>query len=68
MLPQETRSNSIKILSGLVMNSQTRLQIQEIQRKLRSPITRQLEFSNENAVIEYAVKNLYDTLKKQRLI
>ena len=50
------------------MNGQTRTQIQEIQRKLKSPITGQKEFINDNAVIEYAIKNLYETLKKQRLI
>ena len=68
MLPQETRSDSIRILSGVVMNSNTRTLIREIQTKLKSPITRDREFSNDSAVIDYAVKNLYDLLKKQRLI
>jgi hypothetical protein len=68
MLPQETRGDSIWILSGVVMNSQTRNQILEIQRKLKSPVTGQKEFANDNAVIEYAIKNLYETLSKQRLI
>jgi hypothetical protein len=68
MLPQETRGDSIWILSGVVMNTNTRTLIREIQTKLKSPITRDREFSNESAVIEYAVKNLYDLLKKQRLI
>jgi hypothetical protein len=68
MLPQETRSDPIWILSGLVMNNNTRTLIREIQTKLKSPITRDREFSNDSAVIEYAVKNLYDLLKKQRLI
>jgi hypothetical protein len=68
MLPQKTRGDPIRILSGVVMNGQTRTQIQEIQRKLKSPITGQKEFINDNAVIEYAIKNLYETLKKQRLI
>jgi hypothetical protein len=68
MLPQETRSNSIRILSRVAMNNNTRTLIREIQTKLKSPITRDSEFSNESAVIEYAVKNLYDLLKKQRLI
>jgi hypothetical protein len=68
MLPQETRSNSIRILSGLAMNNNTRTLIREIQTKLKSPITRDREFSNDSAVIDYAVKNLYDLLKKQRLI
>ena len=68
MLPQETRSNSIRILSRVAMNNNTRTLIREIQTKLKSPITRDREFSNDSAVIEYAVKNLYDLLKKQRLI
>ncbi len=50
------------------MNNNTRNLIREIQIKLKSPITRDREFSNESAVIDYAVKNLYDLLKKQRLI
>jgi len=69
MLPQKTRSDSIRILSGVVMNSNTRtLLIREIQTKLKNPITRDREFSNDSAVIDYAVKTLYDILKKQRLI
>jgi hypothetical protein len=68
MLPQETRSNSIRVLSGVAMNNNTRTLIREIQTKLKSPITRDREFSNDSAVIDYAVKNFYDLLKKQRLI
>ena len=68
MLPQETRSDSIRILSRLAMNAQTRNQIQEIQRKLKSPITGQKEFINDDAVVAYAIKNLYESLKKQHLI
>jgi hypothetical protein len=68
MLPQETRSDPIWILSGVAMNNNTRTLIREIQTKLKSPITRDREFSNDSAVIDYAVTNLYDLLKKQRLI
>ena len=50
------------------MNSKTRIQLREIQSKLKSPITGQNEFGNENAVMEYAVKLLYEDLKKQRLV
>jgi hypothetical protein len=50
------------------MNAQTRNQIQEIQRKLKSPITGQKDFINDDAVVAYAIKNLYESLKKQRLI
>ena len=51
----------------MAMNGKTRAHIQEILRKLKSPITGQREFINENAVIEYAIKHFYDSLKKQRL-
>ncbi len=50
------------------MNSQSRTQIQEILRKLKSPITGQKEFINDNAVIEYAIQHLHDSLKKRQLI
>lgn len=50
------------------MNTQTRLQIKEIQRKLKSPTTQKKEFPNDNAVIEFAIKSLYENLKKQRLL
>lgn len=50
------------------MTNSTRTLLREIQTKLKSPITREREFANEAAVIDYAVKNLYDLLKKQRLI
>jgi len=50
------------------MNNSTKTLIREIQTKLKSPITKEREFSNESAVIDYAVKTLYDLLKKQRLI
>ena len=50
------------------MNSNTKTLIREIQTKLKSPITKEREFANEPAVIDYAVKTLYDLLKKQRLL
>jgi|APGre2960657373_1045057.scaffolds.fasta_scaffold471405_1 hypothetical protein len=50
------------------MNNNTRTWIREIQTKLKSPITKEPEFTNESAVIDYAVKTLYELLKKQRLI
>jgi len=67
MLSQEARSYSIRLLSRMAMNAKIRAHIQEILRKLKSPITGQREFINENAVIEYAIKYFYDSLKKQRL-
>jgi hypothetical protein len=50
------------------MNSSTRNLIREIQAKLKSRITKDREFATETAVIEYAVKNLYEHLKQQRLL
>ena len=50
------------------MNSSTRTLIREIQNKIKSPITKEREFASETAVIEYAVKTLYNILKKQRLL
>lgn len=50
------------------MNNSTRILIREIQTKHKNPITKEREFASESAVIEYAVKTLYDLLKKQRLL
>ena len=48
-----------------MMNNSTRTYLREIQNKLRSSITGEKEFTNESAVIDYAVKALYDLFKKQ---
>ena len=50
------------------MNSKTRTLLREIQLKTKSPITGQKEFINENAVIDYAVKTVYDLMKQQKII
>lgn len=50
------------------MNSTTRSLIRDIQKKLQSPVTGQKEFATEAAVIDYAVRFLYNDLKKQRLL
>ena len=50
------------------MNSKTRTLLREIQLKINSPITGQKEFINENAVIDYAVKTIYDLMKQQKII
>ncbi len=50
------------------MNSKTRTLLREIQLKIKSPITGQKEFINENAVIDYAVKSVYDLMKQQKII
>ena len=50
------------------MNSKTRTLIRDIQIKIRNPITKEKEFPNEDAVIDYAIKTIYDLFKKQRIL
>ena len=50
------------------MNSKTRTLIRDIQNKIRNPITNEKEFPNEDAVIDYAIKTIYDLFKKQRIL
>jgi hypothetical protein len=50
------------------MNNKTRILIRDIQNKIRNPITKEKEFANEEAVIDYAIKTIYDLMKKQRLL
>ena len=50
------------------MTHTTRTLIRQIQYKLKNQVTAQREFTNENAVIDFAVKQLYDDLKRKRLI
>ena len=50
------------------MNTKTRSLIRDIQNKIRNPITKAREFANEEAVIEYAIKTIYDLMKKQKLL
>lgn len=50
------------------MNSKTRTLIRDIQNKIRNPITKEKEFANEDVVIDYAIKTIYDLMKKQRLL
>ena len=50
------------------MNSKTRTLIRDIQGKIRNPITKVKEFPNEEAVIDYAIKTIYELMKKQRLL
>jgi hypothetical protein len=70
MLPQETSSNSIRILSGVAMNllATTKQQIRQIQSKIKSQLTGSQHFSTDSAVIDYAVDKLYQDLKAKRLI
>ncbi len=50
------------------MNNKTKQLIRDIQTKTISPITGLREFANEEAVIDYAIKTIYDLMKKQRLL
>ena len=50
------------------MNSKTRTLIRDIQYKIKNPITKEKEFANDDAVIDYAIKTIYDLMKKQRLL
>ena len=47
------------------MNDPARTDLREIQNKLRSSITGEKEFTNERAVLNYAVKALYDLFKNK---
>jgi hypothetical protein len=40
------------------MNSRTRTLMREIQSKIKSPITGQKEYANDDAVIDYAIKTI----------
>ena len=50
-----------------MINSKTRSLIQEIKRKVKSPITGNNEFSNDDTIIDLAVQRLYEQLKQQRI-
>jgi len=50
------------------MNSKTRALIKEIQNRIKSPFTGQKEFANDDSVIDYAIKSLYEDLKKARIL
>lgn len=51
-----------------MIDSKTRSLIREIKIKLKSKITGMFEFSSDNAVIDYAVKSLYEKLKKDKFL
>lgn len=50
------------------MNSQTRVQIQEIKKKVTNPATGTPIFADENAVVTLAVEQLYKQLKQKRVL
>jgi hypothetical protein len=50
------------------MNSKTRSLLYEIKTKVKSPITGSSEFANDDAVLELAVKRLYESFKQQKLL
>jgi len=49
------------------MNSKTRSLIEEIKRKVKSPITGTYEFAKDDAVLDLAVLRLYEQLKQQKI-
>ena len=51
-----------------MIDPKTRSFIREIQTKLKSKATGIPEFQNSDAVIDYAVKSLYDKLKKDKFL
>ena len=50
------------------MKTTTRNMIRQIKTKLKSNLTGQAEFSDESAVIDYAVQYFFKHLKNQRRI
>jgi len=55
-------------MKSKAMNNKTRSLLLEIKSKVKSPITGTSEFPNDAAVLDLAVKRLYDCLKQQKLI
>jgi hypothetical protein len=49
-----------------MIDPKTRSMLREIQTKLKSKATGIPEFRNDDAVIDYSVKLLYDKLKKDK--
>ena len=50
------------------MTSKTRILMREIQNNVKSTITGQKEFPNDDAVIDYAIKTIYEQMKKQKVL
>jgi DNA-binding XRE family transcriptional regulator len=50
------------------MNAKSRSLINEIKAKVKSSVTGKQEFADEASVIEYAITQLYENLKKQRIL
>lgn len=50
------------------MNSKTRSLIQEIKRKVKSPITGNSIFADDAAVIAMAIQQFYDNLKQKKVL
>ena len=51
-----------------MIDTKTRSLIREIKTKLKSKITGMFEFSTDDAVIDHAVKILYEKLKKDKFL
>jgi len=50
------------------MNSKTRSLLLEVRNKVKSPITGSSEFPNDDAVLDLAVRRLYESFKQQKLL
>ncbi len=50
------------------MNGKTNQLVQEIQKKIKNPITKKHQFSTANMVLEFAVQDLYTKLKMEKLM
>ena len=51
-----------------MIDPKTRSLIREIKTKLKSKITGMFEFSSDDAVIDHAIKILYEKLKKEKFL
>jgi hypothetical protein len=52
----------------MILTAKTNARLIEIQKKVKSKVTGQLEFKNRDEVIDLAVEQLYNHLKKQRAL
>jgi hypothetical protein len=51
-----------------MLSSKTKQQITTIRSKVKGSITGTPEFSNDDAVIEYAIETLFNELKKKKVL
>ena len=50
------------------MTPENKRRIQEIQKKVLNPVKRTLFFKNDQQVLDAAIENLYQELKKKKLL